>query len=93
MKLDFETEGKVVVSMIDYIKTMLDEAPDDMDGEAATPAAKHLFEVNDNNPVKLTKAESGIVSSFGSKAIISMQTCPTGYPNCSCVFMYPCQGP
>ena len=26
---------------------MLEECPNDFDGESATPAAKHLFEVND----------------------------------------------
>ncbi len=32
---------------------MLDKLPEDMDGEAATPAANHLFEVNDKDPVML----------------------------------------
>ena len=47
MVLDFSTPGKVKFSMVDYIKEMLDELPEDMAGEAATPAANHLFEVNE----------------------------------------------
>ena len=38
---------KVQMSMKKYIKEMLQELPKDMDGTAATPAAKHLFEVNE----------------------------------------------
>jgi hypothetical protein len=46
MTLDFSSEGKVKVTMVDYIQNMLDDLPSDMDGEAATPAANHLFDVN-----------------------------------------------
>jgi hypothetical protein len=48
MVLDFSIPGKVKFTMIEYIKEMLDELPLDMGGEAATPAAGHLFEVNEN---------------------------------------------
>jgi hypothetical protein len=47
MTLDYSIDGKIMILMIDYIQAMLDELPTDMDGEAATPAASHLFEVND----------------------------------------------
>jgi hypothetical protein len=46
MTLDFSLEGKVRITMVDYIQNMLDDLPSDMDGEAATPAANHLFDVN-----------------------------------------------
>ena len=46
MTIDFSTPGKVCFNMADYVKGVLDELPPDMDGEAATPAANHLFEVN-----------------------------------------------
>ena len=48
MTLDFSEDGKVKILMVDYIQKMLAEIPDDMDGEAATPAANHLFEVNES---------------------------------------------
>jgi hypothetical protein len=48
MTLDFSTIGKIMVTMIDYIISMLKDLPADMDGEAATGAANHLFEVNEN---------------------------------------------
>ena len=37
---------------------MLAELPPDMDGEAATPASSHLFDVNIDNPVALCKEKA-----------------------------------
>lgn len=48
MKMDFSQPGKVVFSMFDFIQNMLDELPAHMDGVAATPAANHLFHINQN---------------------------------------------
>jgi hypothetical protein len=39
--------------MKDYIKEIISETPSDMDGEAPTPAASHLFDVNTESPVKI----------------------------------------
>ena len=51
MTLDFTKEGKVKIKMLDYVEKMLDEAPEDMDGEALTPAANRLFEVDEDSPL------------------------------------------
>jgi Reverse transcriptase (RNA-dependent DNA polymerase) len=48
MTLDFSIDGKVVVTMLDYIASVLDDAPDDMSGMTANSAAAHLLTVNDN---------------------------------------------
>jgi hypothetical protein len=58
MTLDYSNPGKIMILMIDYIQAMLDELPADMDGEAATPAANHLFEVNEKDPVMLDESTS-----------------------------------
>ena len=47
MTLDFSLEGKVLIRMEDYVEGILEEAPDDMSGEAGTPAANHLFDISD----------------------------------------------
>lgn len=53
MTIDYSVPDKVVmISMKDYIKSMLDALSDDMNGESATPAGNHLFQVNENG-VKL----------------------------------------
>jgi hypothetical protein len=49
MVFDYNIDGKVQILMQEYIQKMMDELPDDMAGEAATPAANHLFEVNNKN--------------------------------------------
>ena len=43
--------------MTDYIKMMLDNLPDEMNGEAATPAAAHLFETNGTGSTLLDDEE------------------------------------
>jgi Reverse transcriptase (RNA-dependent DNA polymerase)/Zinc knuckle len=54
MTLDFSVKGKVKVGMIQYVKNMLAELHDDMDGESPNAAAAHLFDVNEACP-KLEK--------------------------------------
>jgi Reverse transcriptase (RNA-dependent DNA polymerase) len=46
MTIDFSEDGKVKFSMLDYVKNMLDNLPEDMLGESNTPASNNLFEVN-----------------------------------------------
>ena len=60
MILDFTTPGKVMVSMKDFIERMPNELPTDMDGEAVTAAANHLFEVNETEPIKLNEEQSAM---------------------------------
>eukprot|EP00957_Ditylum_brightwellii_P120249 9175034-Ditylum_brightwellii.AAC.1 len=47
MTLDFSSPKKVRILMLDYIVALLDNLPEEYDGEAATPAANHLLDVND----------------------------------------------
>ena len=60
MDVDLQQEGKVIISMKNYINNMLGELPKDMDGVSATPAAKHLFEVNEENPKYLDNEQKQI---------------------------------
>ena len=50
MTLDFCTKGEVQINMEHYINMMLQDAPEEMKGAATTPAASHLFKVNDKDP-------------------------------------------
>jgi hypothetical protein len=47
MTIDYSEDRKVRFIMADYVKGILDEAPLDMDGTTASPAANHLFSVKD----------------------------------------------
>ena len=55
MTLDFSNPGEVTVTMINYIKSIHHDAPKEMRGSAAAPAAGHLFEVNEVDSVLLRK--------------------------------------
>ena len=45
--IDYTVRGKVKISMYEYIDKMLSELPSDMNGVSTTPAALHLFNVDD----------------------------------------------
>ena len=47
MVLDFTIAGKVQIHMEEYIRDMLMNLPEDMEGVTTTPAAEHLFKVNE----------------------------------------------
>ena len=47
MWLDFSLDGKVQVQMFEYIDNMLADLPEDMCGTVNSPAADHLFTVNE----------------------------------------------
>jgi hypothetical protein len=50
MTLDYSTKGKVNIKMVDSIEKMLVDLPEEFDGEAPTPAANHLFNIDENSP-------------------------------------------
>ena len=47
MCIDYTIKGKVKISMYDFIDKMLAELPSDMNGVSATPAALHLFNIDE----------------------------------------------
>ncbi len=47
MIFDFSKEGKVMVNMIEYIKTIIGNFPEEIIATHASPAADHLFTVRD----------------------------------------------
>ena len=57
MVLDFTNPGKVAIRMEDYIRNMLTELPEDMEGMATTPATEHLLKVNEA-PTYLNEKEA-----------------------------------
>eukprot|EP00957_Ditylum_brightwellii_P174168 13260128-Ditylum_brightwellii.AAC.1 len=48
MTLDFSKKGKVRVGMTDYIKEIIEDFPEAVNTSVTTPAAVHLFDVNEN---------------------------------------------
>jgi hypothetical protein len=59
MTLGYSIDSKVQIKMNDYIDNMISNLPADMDGELATPALNHLFEVNtEDTQVMLDKVQA-----------------------------------
>ena len=52
MNLDFEEAGVFRVDMIDYIKKMFDEFPEEIKGSSPTPHADHLFKIRDEEDAR-----------------------------------------
>ena len=84
MTLDFTEEGKVKIKMLDYVANMLAEAPDEMDGKAPTPAANHLFDVDEDFPL-LEEVRAQVFHTFVVKTLFfckrarpDLQTAPGG---------------
>ena len=49
MTIDYSVDGKVIFDMKDYVQQIIDKTPAElMKGSATSPAANHLFEVNDD---------------------------------------------
>jgi hypothetical protein len=60
MTLDFSKPGEVTVTVTDYIKDILHDTPTEMRRSATTPAANHLFQINQVNPIPLEKDKAKI---------------------------------
>ena len=67
LTLDYSTWGKMKISMYEYVKKLVEEAPDDMTGVTKTPAGNHLFMTNpdcDKLPEKTAQVFHHIVAKF-----------------------------
>jgi hypothetical protein len=50
MTLDYSTKGKLHIKMLDSVAKMLQDLPEEFDGEASTPAGNNLFKIDENSP-------------------------------------------
>jgi hypothetical protein len=57
MTLDYTTKGEVKVTMVDYLKGVLGDFPEVIDGTASTPASEHLFDVRPDEERTLLNEE------------------------------------
>jgi hypothetical protein len=49
---EFEQEGRLNVSMVNYLKNVIETFPEQIVGRAATPAGDRLFDIRDEKEVK-----------------------------------------
>ena len=57
MIFDFSPKGKVMVTMMEYIKNIIKDFPEEIVGMKTSPAADHLFTVRDPSLVKVLPEE------------------------------------
>ncbi len=53
MIFDFLAKGKLMVTMMEYIKTILNDFPEEITGMKTSPAVDHLFTVRDLSLAKM----------------------------------------
>jgi hypothetical protein len=68
MKLDYSEKGKVKIEMLDYVEKMIADLPDEMDGEAPSPAANHLFTVDDKH-TKVNEKKAQLFHTYVAKKL------------------------
>ena len=61
MIFDFSAKGKVMVTMMEYIKSIIKDFPEEITGIKMSPAADHLFTVRDPSLAKVLPEEQAMV--------------------------------
>jgi hypothetical protein len=59
--LEFNDDGTLDMSMVNYLKSVIAEFPEMITGRAATPAANHLFTVRDEKEARAIEEERALV--------------------------------
>ena len=68
MTIDYSLPGKVILSMIKYIGKIIDDIPEDMKGESATPTSHHLFDIVED-ATKLSQVDVDLFHHFLAQLI------------------------
>ena len=58
--MEFNEDGTLDVSMIEYLKNVIDDFPETIVGRAATPAANHLIVIRDEKKARLLMEEQAL---------------------------------
>ena len=87
MTLDFMEPGHVVIWMSDYVSTMLNDVPDEMDGNLLTPTASHLFKVNNVDPKPLPQDKKDIFIHLVMQGLYLSQQ---GHPDIRTTILFLC---
>ena len=86
MTLDYTEAGKVKIKMLDYVTKMLADLPPEMDGEALTPAANHLFSVDDDQ----TKVDEQKAQFFHTYVAKTLFLCKRARPDLQTAVAFLC---
>jgi hypothetical protein len=59
--LEFNDDGTLDMSMVNYLKSVIAEFPEMVTGKAATPAADHLFTIREKKEARALKEERALI--------------------------------
>jgi hypothetical protein len=60
MDMAFNEDGTLEVSMITYLKNVIEQFPEDISGRALSLAAEHLFAVRDESKARVLEEEMAL---------------------------------
>jgi hypothetical protein len=87
MTLDCTEKGKVKIKMIDFVEKLLLDLPEEFEGEAPTPAANHLFAVNEDAP-KVDEKRAQFFHTYVAKTLF---LCKRARPNLQTAVSFLCK--
>jgi hypothetical protein len=60
MDMEFNEDGMLEVSMITYLKNVIEQFPEEISGKASSPVAEHLFVVRDESKARVLEEERAL---------------------------------
>jgi hypothetical protein len=72
--LEFKQDGRLDVSMVNYLKNMIEALPEQIVGRAATPAGERLFDIRDEKEAKPLEEERTIAFHHTTAQLLFMAT-------------------
>ncbi len=60
MVMEFNEDGMLEVSMITYLKNVIEQFPEEISGRVLSPAAEHLFAVRDKSKARVLEEERAL---------------------------------
>jgi hypothetical protein len=72
--LEFKQDERLDVSMVNYLKNVIEAFPEQIVGRAATPAGERLFDIRDEKEAKLLEEERAIAFHHTTAQLLFMVT-------------------
>ena len=85
MIMDFSEEGKVSINMVEYIKTVIADFPEEIIGIKTSPAQDHLFEVRDESEARFLPEEQAMAFHHATAQLIFLSAREAGHTTRSCI--------
>jgi hypothetical protein len=74
MIFEFSAKGKVMVTMMEYIKNIIKDFPEEITGTKTSPAADHLFAVRDPSLAKALPEEQAMAFHRATAQLLFLST-------------------